>query len=242
MSIRSVPLQLAADLQTTLVQRVATEGNTWVDQLPRMRARLPDYVAHWLPPTAGFCRRPDSEHCTQDAQSCTMRCSGAYWRGHGGTVSSLMGALAGATASTHGRHVPSNAWIDLHIITGHLHDLDYLAFPHDVPTPPARPGHPFPLAAQLFLDGAPALMALAVLEHSPSVTHWPSTALSHALVACDNVATFASAQVPFEFPPDILRNLPPSLTTVVTTFIRDKSTANKARHEEAVRSLRWLFL
>lgn len=114
----------------------------------------------------------------------------AYWRDHGRSTGLLM------------RHMVERWGGDaaLYELVGHVHDLDYLMHPHDGPKDGTEmaPTHPVPLAvAMRKLDVHPAVI-LAVLEHAPylHLPSAPSSRLSAALSAAEDLATLAALEPP----------------------------------------------
>ena len=74
------------------------------------------------------------------------------------------------------------------------------------------------MATRLFESGAPTLVVMAILEHSPHLGLAPSSRLSHALIACDEHATMtADGQEPVypaDIPVDLLDCLTPSPVSI----------------------------
>src|SRR5205809_5104943 len=91
-------------------------------------------------------------------------------------------------------------------MAGLVHDLDYLRYPHDDGKP--RTGrlfeiHPMVEVKRLEDIGAPAELLLALMEHAPHTGCKPSSPLSHALIAADNIATFRAVGKEMPLPPVI---------------------------------------
>lgn len=80
---------------------------------------------------------------------------------------------------------------------GEIHDADYLMFPHDAPG--AAESHPVPLVRALQQKGVHPAICLAVLEHAPYIglDRRPSSRLSAALSAAEDLATLAALDPPF---------------------------------------------
>lgn len=107
-----------------------------------------------------------------------------YWSDHGETTGRLMAEIAGRA----GGHV------DLYRRVGRVHDIDYLAYPHDVAGPGER--HPLPLVRAMREAGIHPAVCCAVLEHAPHAgfDERPSSRLSAALSAAEDLATLASVK------------------------------------------------
>lgn len=118
----------------------------------------------------------------------TGRGTREYWLDHGELTGALMERIAGTWGGN-----PS-----LYNRVGRLHDVDYLAFPHDVVESGAR--HPLPLARAAFEHGVHPAICLAVLEHAPYIglDRTPSSRLSAALSAAEDLATLAALRPPSE--------------------------------------------
>lgn len=106
-----------------------------------------------------------------------------YWYDHGAATGALMRYIAQRWGGD----------ADLYDRVGHVHDLDYLRFPHDTRKndSEAECVHPVPLArAMLELRVHPAVI-LAVLEHAPylQLNLAPTSRLSAALSAAEDLAT-----------------------------------------------------
>lgn len=115
-----------------------------------------------------------------------------YWRDHGRATGALM------------RHM---AWQwggdpELYYRVGCVHDLDYLRFPHDAPQAGSETecAHPVPLARAMRDMGVDPAVTLAVLEHAAYLGLYkkPSSRLSAALSAAEDLATIAALVPPFE--------------------------------------------
>jgi hypothetical protein len=107
-----------------------------------------------------------------------------YWADHGRLTGELMAVIA------HRSGAPPL----LYDRVGRLHDLDYLAHPHDAPGPGER--HPVPLVKAMRVAGVHPTVCLAVLEHAPYVglCDHPSSRLSAALSCAEDLATLAALQ------------------------------------------------
>jgi hypothetical protein len=114
----------------------------------------------------------------------------AYWRDHGQSTGLLMRHMAGRWRGD----------AELYELVGHVHDLDYLMHPHD--SPKSRTGtapmHPVPLALAMRKLGVHPAVILAVLEHAPylHLPSAPSSRLSAALSAAEDLATLAALEPP----------------------------------------------
>jgi hypothetical protein len=133
----------------------------------------------WLPAGAFVCRGQRNDCCPS---SCGNRCNAEYWLGHSESVASLMRNLA----------LLLGADPNLYQAAGEVHDLDYVRAPHDLGSKNLPGAHPVPIVIDLMEMGAPPVLSLAVLEHSPHLNLRPSSRLSEALIACDDAVTLAS--------------------------------------------------
>ena len=163
-----------------------------------------------LAQSAGFCRFPSI--CShQQCANCSKRCSRYYWSAHGDSVGELMARLAARL----------NADEFLFRMTGLLHDLDYLDFPHDLKRPirgwkmQLEFVHPLPAALALDALDAPASMILAILAHSPHTGVPAYSILAHALRVADVWSTWKEVH-PLELAPDSASY--PHLAALATLF------------------------
>lgn len=110
----------------------------------------------------------------------------AYWADHGELTGSIMAEIAGLT----GRNV------DLYRRVGRIHDVDYLAYPHDGRGRGDR--HPVPLVKAMHAAGVHPAICRAVLEHAPyaGFDEGPSSALSASLSAAEDLATLVALEPP----------------------------------------------
>lgn len=114
-----------------------------------------------------------------------------YWRDHGLSTGSLMRRMALQWGGDQ----------ELYDAVGRVHDLDYLRFPHDVPSKNVTDGlaHPVPLAGAMRDMGVHPVVTLAVLEHAPylGLCDAPSSRLAATLSAAEDLATIAALVPPF---------------------------------------------
>ena len=111
------------------------------------------------------------------------RSSIQYWQDHARVTGALMEKFA--------RQIGEDE--NLYRIVGVIHDADYIKFPHDeAGASGAR--HPVPLCQFLWNNGVSASVCLAILEHAPylGLNDVPSSRLSAALSACEDLATLCS--------------------------------------------------
>lgn len=179
----------------------------------------------WLPEGLKNCRVP--EHCP--AGTCIGRCSAEYWSNHDRVVASLMRRFA--------IELGEDPW--LYYVTGAVHDLDYVRFPHDKPGSDPAYSHPIPITRELLRIGAPPLMSLAVLEHAPHLNLPPSSPLTHALIACGDSTTFAAAGAEIAWPHDLSSTFVEILNTAPHGTLVDPSI-NPKRIDRIFNSLRAL--
>jgi hypothetical protein len=122
--------------------------------------------------------------------------------------------------------------------TGALHDIDYLRAPHHEAIVGSSTAHPVGVSRWLFERGAPPVMVLAILEHSPHMGMTPGSALALALVACDEHATMTANDQSPKYPNDIPAAIQACLFTrpgrTIGGFVRDDMW------ERAVAALRGL--
>ncbi len=115
-----------------------------------------------------------------------------YWLDHGRSTGALMRRMAHRWGGNP----------ELYYRVGFVHDLDYLRFPHDIHQTKAEPegAHPVPLARAMHELGVHPAVTLAVLEHAPyiGVSDAPSSRLSAALSAAEDLATIAALVPPFD--------------------------------------------
>jgi len=130
---------------------------------------------HFMPLGLKNCKL---EHC--EKTSCPSRCSEGYWSDHGLITKQLMENFA--------NKLGENA--DLYGVTGLLHDIDYLKYPHDRGEYVGR--HPIPLIKHLMRLNANPNMAIAIFEHAPHLGLANSSRLSLALTGCEELATLMS--------------------------------------------------
>lgn len=114
------------------------------------------------------------------------RGDGEYWSDHGELTGKLMAEIARRT----------NRHVDLYRRVGRVHDIDYLAHPHDAKGPGER--HPVPLVSAMRDAGVHPAICCAVLEHAPHAgfDRQPSSRLSAALSAAEDLATLAAIDPP----------------------------------------------
>ncbi len=105
-----------------------------------------------------------------------------YWSDHGELTGKLMAQIA----------LRARAHVDLYRRVGRVHDIDYLAHPHDGKGPGER--HPVPLVTAMRDSGIHPAICCAVLEHAPHAgfDQQPSSRLSAALSAAEDLATLAA--------------------------------------------------
>lgn len=134
------------------------------------------------------------------------RSSVAYWRDHGRVTGKLMVEFCKSRGP--------GADTSLYRRVGELHDVDYLAFPHDVGAVDG-PVHPAPLVKAMAEAGVHPTVCLAVLEHAPYVglDRTPSSRLAAALSACEDIATLASLS---PAPPDVFAALSPAAAELLS--------------------------
>jgi len=188
-------------------------------KLPR-GATLRRLREKWLPQGLAICRNQD-EGC--EPSSCNNRCASEYWLGHSEVVAALMRRMAELAGDD-----PK-----LYESTGLVHDLDYLRAPHDLGNRDVSAVHPLPLVRDLMALGAPPILSLAVLEHSPHLNLAPSSPLSEALIACDDAATLASV----DFEAMRRADLPPEIKEILIAKPPGR-VAGKYRNGMARRMLR----
>jgi hypothetical protein len=157
----------------------------------------------WLPAGSFVCRN-QKENC--DSPCHDNRCDAGYWLKHSEVVAALMRNMADMLGNDP----------DLYQAAGQVHDLDYVKAPHDLGCKDISKAHPVALVKDLMEMGAPPILSLAVLEHSPHLNLEPSSPLSDALVACDDAATLASTGY------DLSRvsGLPPEIIARISTVPR----------------------
>lgn len=145
-----------------------------------------------------------------------------YWDDHARLTMQLMTEICrrwGGNAALYGR-------------VGLLHDVDYMAFPHDVVG--KGPRHPVPLVRELMICRVHPIVGLAILEHAPYVgfDRRPSSRLSAALSAAEDLATLAALNPPF-LGTDQLSDEARDLVTTVTPQVRINRTS-KVRVENDI--------
>lgn len=106
-----------------------------------------------------------------------------YWIDHGKVTGCLMQKLARENGKD--ERIYKNVGI--------IHDLDYLMHPHDEPHAKGC-RHPVPLVMALLDSEIDPRIGLAIMEHAPYVGRHdnPSSPLSAALSACEDLATLIS--------------------------------------------------
>jgi len=166
----------------------------------------------WLP--EGFTQCTNGG-CETGPLNCGNRCDATYWRGHCRDVAAMMRALARVLGQDEA----------LFHSAGMVHDLDYLQFPHHLSAVDSEQAHPVSTVKILRHLGAPPVLSLAVLEHSPHTGIPASSPLSNALIACDEVATMTAAGETPKFPDDVPAVLLECLTGAsavsITGFVRN---------------------
>lgn len=181
----------------------------------------------WLPAGAFVCRGQQKD-C--NPTSCGNRCSAEYWLSHSGVVASIMKNLA----------VLLGADTALYQAAGEVHDLDYVKAPHDLGSENLLGAHPVPLVLDLMKMGAPPVLSLAVLEHSPHLNFKPSSRLSEALIACDDAATLASTSynlsVEVALPAEIIQSIPAAPTGTIRGKYRNGMPRRMSRAFTALKS------
>lgn len=180
----------------------------------------------WLPDGLYSCRSLE-----KDCDHHRRRCSAEYWRNHSMGVGSLMSKFA--------EHLGEDPW--LYYVTGAVHDLDYVKFPHDRQGIDWAKSHPLPIALELIEMDVSPLICLAVLEHAPHLNLTPSSNLSYSLIACGDAVTFAAANAEINWTND----LPEKLVGVLKTAPRGNLQDNSVNIERAnrifdsLRALTW---
>jgi hypothetical protein len=111
-----------------------------------------------------------------------------YWADHGEVTGKLMALMT--------KRWGGNA--ELYERVGRIHDVDYLAYPHDAAGPGDR--HPVPLVRALDSAGVHPAVSLAVLEHAAytGLDRAPSSRLSACLSAAEELVTLAALRPRFE--------------------------------------------
>lgn len=167
-SSRSIGAKLAEDLRAAALEQGPVKGDGGLD----------DRLARAL--EAKFGKLPVAPR--QGIAAENGRSDTEYWRDHGRLTAELMQRLA----EEYGGHA------ELYARVGRLHDVDYLAFPHDAGE--TGPRHPVPLVQALSSADVHPAICLAVLEHAPYVGlgAQPSSRLSAALSAAEDLATLAA--------------------------------------------------
>lgn len=206
MSVKNLQNNLVQDYARNLQNEILE--SSYQERLPNI-SELKTVIDEWLPSDLVVCR---SKVKCLDACQFHQRCESSYWLNHTEKVSNLMADFARL----------NNLDEELYYITGYAHDLDYLQFPHDLENVSLKDSHPFKCIEFLREINAPRLMLLAILEHSPHLNLKLSSALSKALLICDDISTFSSANLKLEYPNtlpsswiDLFKNIPPDKETLV---------------------------
>jgi hypothetical protein len=195
-------------LENKIIERIAHGEDPEAGAVPDASAvrALQD---RWLPQGFFHCLRGTHE-TYPGAGECEGRCTSAYWLRHSAAVATMMGNLA----TRLGRSVP------LWETTGLLHDLDYLKGPHHDFSVEHDAAHPNAIANQLYDQGAPLGMVLAILQHSPHLRMPPTLPICAALIACDEHSTMKGAGIRPEYPPSIPAGLIEALDSGETVPLR----------------------
>lgn len=155
--------------------------------------------AEWLPAGRFHCLQQSDKRYPScgGPHDCHQRCSAEYWRSHSHHVAEMMCQLARVLGQD------ERLWY----VTGLLHDIDYLKYPHHEDTVCSRDAHPLSISYHLNDIGAPPAMVLAILAHAPHMGLKPTSLLSLALVACDEHSTMSGAGWQPDYPKDIAQPL-----------------------------------
>lgn len=218
-------LQVAAHNMKSFQQKLRKAACVKTGHVPNKRT-VEMLFNEWLPEGLYTCRSPQKE-CDHYLQ----RCSAEYWRNHNLVVGSLMSKFA--------ELLGEDPW--LYYVTGAVHDLDYVKFPHDrFHVDPANV-HPLPITQELLKMNVSPLICLAVLEHAPHLNLIPSTNLTHALIACGDAVTFAAANVELKWANDLPSKLVQVLKTAPRGTLKDPSVKLERvnRVFDSLRSLKW---
>lgn len=220
----------SAKVQNRFMRQFEQKLRARIDELDRTGGAEIDDVA-FLASVSHRCRWSP---CKRDPiTNCAFRCDRSYWHRHGQAVGELMARVAQQLGTDR----------ELYRATGALHDLDYLAFPHDVPGPTTDWNqsqafvHPLPLALSLEALNAPADMILAILAHAPHTGVEPASLLGHALRVTDVWSTWKEGH-PDEEAPDAdrypnLAALAPLFANVAFAPSQDTSTLRPAFAERS---------
>lgn len=209
-----------------LQQKLRDAVGVKIGSLPSGEA-VSDLFEKWLPEDLLTCRTPGK--CLLGV--CVGRCSAGYWRNHDRVVAILMSRFANVLGE--------DPW--LYYVTGAVHDLDYVVAPHDQTGADLTKAHPIPITLELMRMDFPPELCLAVLEHAPHLNLSPSSPLTHALVACGDSVTLATANLEIPWPPDLPRTLVEILNTAPRGQLHDPSV-NLKRSHRVFSSLRALSL